>query len=503
MLTAAWCCALAASGAGLADRANGEGDVSPGLVYRLGGQATGFGFHANRRNLLPVQPLVDVGVPRVSAVIDSAPSAVARAAPADPGVAAGLSGAAPAATGLPPGFVPPYPLFADSSYPVGDRESFVGQRHRMPLSAEAAFLRGASGEARAGASFGSAVAELAEMDSEGLLANQARTIPMSANQRAAVKGLFEQADTVLARHGVAAPRAEPSGVFLTFGAARATVRVERDRNELVGVARSILTDVTLLGGLVTFAAIESELSVHWSGPSQQPVLERRYTFGDARIAGVEAGYDGGMLHFAGRDAPAAGVPLAELLTELFAGRARVSVDRSDADANSSSLVPLSFEFTGEFQPGEFDSGGFSLGAISLRYFSSEAPLPEVSGAPTLVEPPSRATPGGEPNWVSPPLAQAPAPVGNLAVSVGQGTPGPPLAAFPPEGAAVEETGPGSEAAAALPAPTAALAGRSAARLETLGRRADRRLQGAMTAMVLGGLAALGLVVAGRFRLYGE
>lgn len=145
VLGAALCASLVSiDGAG----AQTEGRVAS---FSATADAVGVFYTFDQENLLPLSPIVATGGPRAQVVVDSLPRLFGRGTPFDPGVLATVGGATGLAIGgvplfalappvaegyeqakkvflplLPDNPVPPWPFFADSATPGGDRQAATG-----------------------------------------------------------------------------------------------------------------------------------------------------------------------------------------------------------------------------------------------------------------------------------------------------------------------------------------------------------------------------------------
>src|SRR5579884_569671 len=143
-------------------------DTTAVHLYGLSGSAVAVGGSFDVENFLALSPILAFGAPRVSLSIDPTPVSSVRASPADPGVIGAADAAGPAIIGMPPGFIPPYPLYADAAYPNGEGSTHVGDAHDAP-STDVPLGRILSGDSNAALDHadGHAVVGLLEAPSSG------------------------------------------------------------------------------------------------------------------------------------------------------------------------------------------------------------------------------------------------------------------------------------------------------------------------------------------------
>lgn len=295
--------------------------------YIQSGGASAITVVFNRENLLPFSPIVDLGVPRIRLEIGDTPSASAKAAPLDPGLLGAASGLSQI-LGVPPGVVPPYPLYADAKFPTGPEQATVGVSQDVPSGG--AELEGVRGHSEATAERAAAEASVSDL-------------------KGGAEGL--------------------AGVVRMRGAATDGELLHEGRS-LQGTLRTRLTGVELLDGLVEIGTIETKVRLQMTDPLKAPeVASATTTMSDIRLAGTVA--------LPSETAAQLADAIKQINELVSASGLRLEVAVPTEDDGVLGITGLRMTFDGEIQPGERDFVQVSLASARLSYFSEllEMPLP--------------------------------------------------------------------------------------------------------------------------------
>jgi hypothetical protein len=303
---------------------------------------------------------------------------------------------------VPPGLIPPFPLYADASFPTGPEQASVGVQDGAPSSSQRLFgILG--GDAVAREDFASATASFGSVSSPAGL-------PASA-----VTGLERLRSTIegLTGGGTPAPIAAVADTLFSITGGDASVETVRDGRALRASASARVAGVSLLGGLFTIGAIESTMTMEWQDPASEPIVTSQTDVLDARLAGIPIRFTSEGFEVAGNLLP---VPAEELINQLvgdLGGSFRIGVERSDE--NSAAVTALAFDFDGVLVPGidglppiplvtdERDIVHLALGAIAMNYTSAVETIPALPPpAPPAALPPTATA------VELPPAAPAPA-----------------------------------------------------------------------------------------------
>lgn len=303
--------------------------------YVQSGGASAITVVFNRENFLPFSPIVDLGVPRVRLEMGDSPTTSAKAAALDPGLLGAASGLTQI-LGVPPGVVPPYPLYADAKFPTGPEQATAGVSQDIPSAG--AGLEGVTGHSEA-------------------TAERAAAETSVSNLKGDATGL--------------------AGLIAIRGAATEGELLHKERS-LEGMLRTRLTGVELLGGLVEIGTIETKVRLKMTDPRKAPeVASATTTMGDVRIAGV------GLLP-AGTVAQLADA-VAQINELVSPSGLTLEVAVPTREEGVLGITGLRMTFDGEIQPGERDFVQVSLASARLSYFSElvEVPTPPATPAPSL------------------------------------------------------------------------------------------------------------------------
>lgn len=326
-------------------------------VYDVAGDASAVKVVLSRKQLLPIDPLVDVAFPHVRLELNDLPSASVRAAPLDPGIGASLAGIGPV-FGVPVGVAPPYPLFAGATYPGGTGKSTVGVTQRVPFVATPGIGRfaGISGQAEATSGRARATAAVAKVDNDASAAESARTIPLPQHLQAWAAGLAQAPPLDVALSGTTG---EPA--LLEFrGASSSGEFVHRDLSLNLEL-ETALTDVSLLAGAIRISSVRTSARLDWPDPRQSPTRDIVTTLAGVSVLGQA------VPRSVERAGPAA---VADFVNQQLGSRGlTMTVGGPVNEPNQASLQGVRIVFDGEIQPGERDFFQLDLGGLALSFSS--------------------------------------------------------------------------------------------------------------------------------------
>jgi hypothetical protein len=408
------------------------------VTYSYSGTATadGIGFVYDQVGLLALSPILDTGFPRAAASIENTPSSAARAAPAEPGLVGALNGIGPV-LGIPPGVIPPYPLYADASYPSGPFTAHVGADvHNFQTGVGLAGLLSGSSvarqdDARASAQFGRGTSG---------------PVSVPASGAAGLGGLTRLVQKLLGGAASEDPIAAEKDSLFSVTTGEATVAVKRTGHALTESAISRLTGVSLLGGLITIGQAESTMSLDIPEPGRTPKIQSRTDVTDIRLLGLPIRVTDKGLEFVGNSVP---LPVATAINDLIASRGgsfRIAQHRSASD--TAAVSALVFDFDGvlvagipglppiPFVTNEHQQVHLAMGAISLGFSSSADRLPVPDSIPPSSDQTSSSpSSGGQPpsgSGLSATIPDVPTstPAG-VDLSKSTAAPGPAIAPEPP------------------------------------------------------------------------
>lgn len=375
-------------------------------VYNLAATANGIGLVYDRLGLLALSPILDTGFPRATSSLENTPSSASRAAPAEPGLVGALNGVGPV-LGVPPGLIPPFPLYADASYPTGPEKASVGGQVGEP-GGEQTILGLLAGNAVAREDFGSATASFGHGSSPFALPAGARA---GLDQlRATLQGLVRGASP--------APIAGVEDAIFSITGGDASVETERDGAALRATASARLAGVSLLGGIFSIGAIESVMTMEWPDPASPPTVRSQTDILDARMLGLPIRFTSEGFEFAGNVLPA---PVEDLINQLIVeqgGSFRLGEERSDE--TGAAVTALVFDFDGvlvETPDGvppiplvtnERDIVHLTMGAIAMKYASDVYAIPAVPTPVPATPSPAPPTAAGLPAPNAPAAPSLPA-----------------------------------------------------------------------------------------------
>jgi hypothetical protein len=457
---------------------------SPQHTYAGQATATGVGVVYDRKNLLPVSPLFSAAMPRTTSQFDSAPTSASRGSPFDPGILA--SGrAASQLFGAPPDLIPPYPLFADATYPAGPASAQVG-------SAE---VLGGQAAAEAESTKANAVIGQGAAGSGG----KQDAVPLRASPQlqATVDALRSSIAALLGRYRAArnqdrAGSGGSDGALISVREATASTALEHRGLDLVERASSELRDVSLLGGAIHIESVVSSAETHIPG-REAGKTDLTSSLQGMDILGVPATLTAEGLRLEGQALP---VPadVTKAVEQAFAGHGfTLRADERRAEGAGAHVIAFRMGFTGSVQPGETDSFEMTLGTSALSWHSRvgdrELDAP-VAADPGPGQAPQAALPGTEELASPPGPAPEPAVVRAAAPWAGVSTAGPESTDSPGGMAGADEGAGAKELPVRTSEPAAAATATDAAGLAAVGNRLGN-LRGLAFSLAA---AAIGLAV---------
>lgn len=339
------------------------GEGSSVRLFRLSASASGVGVVFDRKDLLPITPILDLGSPRVKASLSDAPASDVTASPFDPGALRVAGGAVATLVGLP--FSPPsVPGTAVASYPTGDPESAVEtalENDQGPYVVAAA----RASSAREGAHGVAAVGSLAGPPAPGSSRPEGLQVRAGAAGSARIRDLRE----LLGRYlGVPTPTGSAaSGDELLFSVlgGRTEAALSSAGDVLSGVVTSDVTGLSFLGGIVEISGLHSRVTLGWPDLASRPEVAHGVEVGAVTVLGVPAQITDHGLEMGGTTVPA---PVAATVSELLAERGgRFTVGVTEEGDGHRRVVGLLFDFLGEVQPGEIDHAQLAFGSAGLDY----------------------------------------------------------------------------------------------------------------------------------------
>lgn len=337
------------------------------LIYALSAEGRGMAIVYNRKNLLPVSPLVGLGVPGVVLQLDDSPAATARATALEPGVFGAANGLSQI-FGAPPGLVPAYPLYADAKYPVGPPTASLGTSSPAPVPGTGP-VEVASASAAAEPDSASGQARLGGLGGAGSTPASGFGIAVPSASEPAVRDLFHKVASILAQSGhTTVATAEPDGTMVAMDNGSVAAWAGRSGTVLRAEVRSTMGGVELLGGLVRVGRMRTTAALEWPSPSVPAKPSFTTSLADISILGVPALIDSGGIHLQQGAAPA---PAADQVTRAFAehgvsfGPGVTTTDKETAQGSA-----LRFAFEGEVQPGETDTFVVDFGRAALSFYAA-------------------------------------------------------------------------------------------------------------------------------------
>jgi len=366
---------VVASGGTVGRAAASEADAR--LIFSLSAGGSGVALTYDRKNLLPVSPLADMGFPRVSLQLDDSPSSTARAVAFDPGVL-GAGNALSQIFGAPPGAVPAYPLYADARFPTGPSSASAGAH--QPAGTGGGAVDGFSGSASAEAQKARGSSAVFSARGQGQGGTRWR-IPVPGESEADVRALHRDVASLLARSGhLAVPVKEPSGDMVAIDNGSVVGEAGRAGTGLSGKVVSTVGGVELLGGLVRIGRMVTTAELSWPSPtvSAKPTVTSSLT--DVTVLGVPAIIDRDGIRIQSQGAPA---PETGAVRKAFAAHgATFGAGTSAVRPEGVSGNALTFGFNGQVQPGETDSFELDFARV---WFSYVAELEGGQAAPAVPE----------------------------------------------------------------------------------------------------------------------
>lgn len=353
--------------------APGDGGGEDLHLYGLSGGAVALGVSFDMKNFLALSPILVAGAPRVAFGIDPTPTSAIRASPMDPGVVGAADAAGPAIIGLPPGFIPPYPLYADAAYPTGPETVEVGNSHAVPTAGiPVAQVFHGRGEATLDGAKGKAVvtgAQLADAQAFG-----AGAVPDGGYRQ-----LAAALAPVLAAAGLSPRAEEPSDVLAEVDVGEADGRGARHGLALSGSLHSSATGVRLLGGLLRISDLSGTLSLEWPSPDAAPAVQPAWSVGEATLMNVAVRFGRKGIEIANTAVPASVSDQVNQVIGQFGFRFQAGEERRSDRAASVSALSVVFDRTLPAVPGVIGSEhpvvGFTLGSASLTFDSSLVTFP--------------------------------------------------------------------------------------------------------------------------------
>lgn len=370
------------------------------LLYNVSATGVGVGLVYDREGLIALSPLLDIGFPRSTAGADSTPSASARAAAADPGLLSAGNAIAPV-LGVPPGFVPPYPLFADAGFPSGPATAEAGVRQDVPVRDES-FFKSASGRATAEKDSATAQARFARVDNESPQSASARRLLAGEAGRTQLADLVRAASSGLRAAGVPVADTDSDGTLVEFAAGESRAAVKREGTQVTSSAEGRMLGVRLLGGLFTISEIRGGLDLTWKNPGEKPAVERTALVSGAEFLGVPVAFTDNGFEFQGNSVP---VPVEAAINQMVAQRGGVfRLGDSQVAGSRADVAALAFDFDGQLQPeipgvlsAERDIAHLTLGAAATTFFSElGAPASAVQDDTGLAGADGSVVPGASP-----------------------------------------------------------------------------------------------------------
>lgn len=476
-------------------------------LYGLNGGAAALGVSFDMKNFLALSPILVAGAPRVSLGIDPTPTSGVRASPVDPGVIGAADAAGPAIIGLPPGFIPPYPLYADAAYPTGPEAAAVGNSHDIP----------STGIPVARVFYGRGQAALDQAEGKAVVSGASLADPRAFQAAALPAGGYRQMASALASVLTAAglsPRAEePSATLAEVDVGEADGKGARQDLDLSGTMHSSAAGVRLLGGLLRISDLFGAVSLDWPSPSAPPAVRPTWSVGEATLMNVAVRFGPNGIEIADTSVPASVSDQINKVIGQYGLRFQAGEERRSDRAVSVSALSVAFDRATPAVPGLIGSEhpvvGFTLGSATLTFDSSLVTFPAGDDSSGGGYPPgaavgsgdSAADAGASSGSGSSPIADSGVDEGAGDASFGTGFPTGASSGFDRSGAAGSATGgrAGTAPSQRQPGGRVAAAQRAGAvRPVALGGEGSFSRVGLLA--VAGAALSLGLVLAARFRM---
>lgn len=352
------------------------------FVYSINAQGSGVGLVYDRYAFLALTPILNMAFPRASVGVDDTPTASSFASPADPGLLGALGAIGPV-VGVPPGVIPPYPLYANASYPNGQKAATVGAQYTPPGSAQEA-AEGVSGKAVADLDRASSLARFgsATLSAPSGTTSSAIRIPAKGAAREALPLLFRDVRLLLKGAGLSVPAAESTSDLVHVAGGEATSSALRSGRKLTANSEGRALGVSLLGGLIKIDSVIGSAKMTSASPTARPIFATSSKVAGASVMGFPVTFDATGIHFSGTTVP---VPVQDAINAAISSRGgKFTVGENAATKNRAGVAALSLRFHGVFQPevppllrAEQDDADLLLGAGVVSYSSALIKLPVI------------------------------------------------------------------------------------------------------------------------------